>query len=362
MVLNLEDRKMPETEKPRKRSVSYEEIASFCEQTSMLLKAGVQLVQCMDAIVEDMPETGLKEVFKKVAQRVRETGLLSFGLEDAGAFPDYFVQMVKIGEKSGRLDDTLSSLALHYDRLQTFQNQIKSAVLYPMILIGIMAAVIFVLMNNVLPVFRQVYLQLGSGAQDVTGGAMQFGLSAGTVILIVLVALFVLISVALGVWKSKRGGRALSGFLSRFPFTRKISAKIATGKFASAMAIQLVSGIQPESAVDLAATTVDNPFVLAKIEKSKELAAGNLSWGRAIDGSGIFTGTDNRLVKIGLKSGLLDHAMQKIAEVYDGEVETAMGRISGVIEPVLVAILSVVIGVLLISVMLPLINMMSMIG
>lgn len=354
---------MPKAEKLKgQKTVSYAEIASFCEQVSMLLHAGVQLVQCMDAILEDMPETSLKEIYKKVERKVAETGNLSRGLEDAGVFPDYLMQMVKIGEKSGRLDDTLVALAVHYDRLQTFQNKIKSAVLYPMILIGIMAAVIFVLMNNVLPVFQQVYLQLGSGTTDAAAGAMQFGSSAGRIMLIVLIVLFVLIAAAIGFWKSKKGGRALSGFFSRFPFTRKISARIATGKFASAMAIQLVSGIQPESAVELAQATVDNPFVLARIEKSKELAASNLSWGKAIDSSGIFTGTNNRLVKIGLKSGLLDKAMQKIAEVYDEEVETAFNRASGIIEPVLVAILSVVIGVLLISVMLPLINIMSMIG
>lgn len=354
---------MPETEKLKgQKAVSYAEIAAFCEQVAMLLHAGVQMVQCMDAILEDMPDAGPKESYRTVERRVAQTGLLSAGLEDAGVFPDYLITMVKIGEKSGRLDDTLNSLAVHYDRLQTFQNQIKSAVLYPMILIGIMAAVIFVLMNSVLPVFEQVYQQLGSGTSDAAAGAMQFGSTAGTVILVVLIVLFVLIASVLGFWKSKTGGRILSGFLSRFVFTKKIAAKIATGKFASAMAIQLVSGIQPESAVELAATTVDNPFVLEKIEKSKELAVSNLSWGKAIDESGIFTGTDNRLVKIGLKSGLLDKAMQKIAEVYDEEVETTFSRVSGIIEPVLVAILSVVIGVLLISVMLPLINIMSMIG
>ncbi len=354
---------MPENQNRKgHKAVSYMEIASFCEQTSMLLHAGVQLVQCMEAVLEDMPSSGLKEIYKKVEGKVSETGLLSAGLSHAGVFPDYLIQMVKIGEKSGRLDDTLGALAVHYDRLETFQNQIKSAVLYPMILIGIMAAVIFVLINNVLPVFQQVYMQLGSGTSGAAAGAMRFGFSAGTVILVLLIVLFTLIAAVLGFWNTKRGGSALSGFFARFPLTRKISAKIATGKFASAMAIQLASGIPPESAVELAAAAVDNPFVLEKIEKSKELAASSLSWGKAIDECGIFTGTDNRLVKIGLKSGVLDKAMQRIAEVYDGEVETAMGRASGVIEPVLVAILSVVIGVLLISVMLPLINIMSMIG
>ena len=356
---------MPKAEKIKqadKKTVAYEEIAGFCEQVSMLLHAGVQLYQCMDAIMEDMPASGSGEIFKIVDEKVKETGLLSLGLEEAGAFPAYLIQMVKIGEKSGRLDDTLSALAVHYDRLETFQNQIKSAVLYPLILIGMMAAVIFVLMNNVLPVFEQVYMQLGSGASSAVTGAMQFGSSAGRYMLIVLIALFVLIVAVLIFWKSRRGTEVLSGFLAKFVFTRKISAKIATGKFASAMAIQLVSGIPPESAVSMAASTVDNPFVLAKIEKSKELAASNMTWGKAIDACGIFTSTDNRLVKIGLKSGLLDQAMQKIAEVYDEEVAIAFNRASGVIEPVLVAILSVVIGVLLISVMLPLINIMSMIG
>jgi type IV pilus assembly protein PilC len=354
---------MPEKGKNKgKRAASYEEIAAFCEQASMLIRAGVSVAQSIETIVGDMPGGGLKEAYLKASRRVEETGKLSSGLEAGGIFPEYLIRMVKIGEKSGRLDDTLESLAIHYDRLQTFQNQIRSAVLYPMILIGIMAGVIFVLMNSVMPVFRQVYMELGSGASDATSAAMDFSAAAGTVIFIVLIVLFALIAILLAVWKSKAGAQALSGFTAKFPPTKGMSAKIATGKFASAMSIQLVSGIPPEPAVEMAASTVDNPGVAAKIEEMKRLAAQNVPWGRAIDQCGIFSDTENRLVKIGLKSGHLDKAMQKIAEVYDEEVGDNFNRVSGVIEPVMIAVLSAVIGVLLISVMLPLINIMSMIG
>jgi len=344
--------------------VSNGDISVFCEQVSMLLHAGVQLHQSTEAILEDMDaaKSKLKTPYEKVNQTVRETGLLSLGLENAAVFPDYMIQMVKIGERSGRLDETLNALAGHYARLEAFQNQVKSAVLYPMILIGMMAAVIFVLMNNVLPAFEQVYSQLGSGGDSLTSGAMRFGVSTTSVMLIVLVVLFALTLTMLALSKSKKGEVILSGFLAKSVFTKKISAKIATGKFASAMAIQLASGIQPETAVNLAASTVDNPFVLARIEKSKKMAVVDLSWGKAIEESGIFTGTDNRLVKIGLKSGLLDKSMQKIAEVYDEEIDLMFSRISSIIEPVLVTVLSVVIGVVLLSVMLPLANIMSMIG
>ncbi len=353
---------MPEMKKSRgKRGITFEEISVFCEQASMLMQAGVPLTQSVETIVSDMPAGGLKEIYKTVAGHVSETGMLSSGFEAAGVFPDYLVQMVKVGERSGRLDDTLDALAIHYDRLQTFQNQIQSAVLYPMILIGIMAGVIFILMNNVMPAFRQVYMELGGGS-GATSTAMDFSMAAGTVIFVVLVVLFVLIAVVLAMWKSKRGGEALSGFFTRLPMTKNISAKIATGKFASAMAIQLVSGIQPEPAVEMASAVADNPEVSKKIAKSKELAAQGISWGRAIDQCGIFSDTENRLVKIGLKSGNLDKAMQKIAEVYDEEVQDRFGRISGVVEPVMIAVLSGVIGVLLISVMLPLVNIMSVIG
>jgi type IV pilus assembly protein PilC len=353
---------MPGMKKSRKkRGITFEEISAFCEQASMLMQAGVPIVQSVETIVSDMPDGALKEIYKTVAGKVNETGMLSSGLEAAGVFPDYLVQMVKVGEQTGRLDDTLEALAVHYDRLKTFQNQIRSAVLYPMILIGIMAGVIFILMNNVMPAFRQVYMELGSGG-GAASAAMDFSLAAGTVIFIVLVALFVLIAVVLAVWKSKRGSAALAGFFTRLPMTKNISAKIATGKFASAMSIQLASGIQPEPAVEMASIVADNPDVSKKIETSKALAAQGVSWGRAIDQCGIFSDTENRLVKIGLKSGNLDKAMQKIAEVYDEEVEERFGRISGVIEPVMIAVLSAVIGVLLISVMLPLVNIMSVIG
>ena len=358
---------MPETERIKgtgQRVVSNGEIASFCEQISMLLRAGIQLYQCLDVFVEDMAasKSKFKEQFKKVNEKVKETGLLSKGLEEAGVFPDYMIKMTKIGEKTGRTDEILEALAVHYDRLETFQNQINSAILYPMILIGMMAVVIFVLINNVLPVFAQVYGQLGSGGSASAANAMQFGTLSASYMLIVLGVLFVIILVGLILSKSRKGEAALSGFMSKFVLTKNLSAKIATGKFASAMAIQLVSGITPESAVDLAAETVDNPYVLAKIKISKELASADMSWGNAIDKSGIFTGTNNRLVKIGLKSGYLDKTMQKIAQVYDEEVAMVLNRASGVIEPVLVAVLSVVIGVVLISVMLPLINIMSLIG
>ena len=153
---------MPEKERKQEgKGISYDEIAAFCEQAAMLIRAGVSTAQSIETMVEDMPDGRLKAVYKQVARQVSETGVLSSGLTVAGVFPEYMVRMVKVGEKAGRLDDTLESLAVHYDRMQTFQDQIRSAVLYPMILIGIMAGVIFVLLNNVMPVFRQVFFATG---------------------------------------------------------------------------------------------------------------------------------------------------------------------------------------------------------
>ena len=124
-------------------------------------------------------------------------------------------------------------------------------------------------------------MQLGSGGADAAGAAMDFSVTAGVVIFVVLIALFAVIAVVLAVWKTKRGGAALMRFFAKFLPTKKMSEKIATGKFASAMAIQLVSGIPPEPAVEMAADAVDNPAVLSKIEKSKKAGGRRPSLGKS---------------------------------------------------------------------------------
>lgn len=138
------------------KNLSSLQIASFCTQLSLLIKAGISLQEGIHILYEDASSQAEKELLKQILEPIEEGQPLAFSLRQTDAFPQYMVEMVEIGETSGKLEEVLDSLTEYYERSENISKSIRSAVTYPMIMILMMAVVIGVLMIKVLPIFRQV--------------------------------------------------------------------------------------------------------------------------------------------------------------------------------------------------------------
>lgn len=175
------------------KKLSNQEIASFCSQTAMLFAAGITPTESMNILLNDSKTTEGKEIISDILGTCRHGESFTNALKAAGVFPDYVLHMIHLGEESGNLDDVMQSLADYYEREDTISDSIRNAVSYPFVMIGIMVLVIFVLLGKVMPIFNQVFIQLGSEMSGISATLLHLGNSLNRYSLVLIITLAVLV-------------------------------------------------------------------------------------------------------------------------------------------------------------------------
>ncbi len=336
------------------------ETALFCTQAGLLLKAGIPLGEGLSTLTAEGSGAG-RDLLRQIADVAQETGSLYEAVRSVGIFPVYMVQMIRIGETAGKLEEVLDSLSLYYEREDRLRGTVRSAVLYPIVLILLMAAVIAVLVVAVMPIFSSVLTDLGAESAANTG-LMNLGVGIGRCALVVIGVLLLLLVVLLVLSLSAKGRGILMSCSAHLPVLRRLYRQFASGRFASVMSMLLSSGYNLGESLELAEEVVADPVVKNKIRLCRNNVSGGMAFSAALLKLDLFTGLYARLIQTGEKTGRLDDVMSKMAEQYETDVDESLSGLVSVIEPTLVILLSVIIGSILLSVMLPLISILSSIG
>lgn len=288
---------------------------------------------------------------------------LSDALRQTEAFPSYMTDMVSMAEETGRLEDVLLSLSRHYDRQLRMSADIRGAIMVPMTLLVVMVAVVILLITQVLPVFDRVFAQLGVRMGGVATGMMNAGTvlaRAGTGIgaAVVIIAVIGVVIAAVPSLREK-----FAGWFNRSFGGRGVLGQIAVARFASAMAMAVNSGLTMDDSVALAgklcggAKEIDEKTTKCK----KDIESGG-SAADALASSGLFAGRDCRLLKLAEQTGALPDTLEDLAVRQEEAGLRRLDQMVGAIEPAIVVITSALAGVILVSVMLPLMSLLSTIG
>ena len=330
----------------KQKTLSNRSVSTFCGEMAEMLKAGISSTEALSILMEDAQSEQEKAMLQKMYDELTATGSFSEAVEAAGQFPPYMRKMVSLGEQTGRLDDVMDTLGQYYDREDEISRAVKTAVIYPLVMVAMMLAIVLVLLTQVLPVFQRVFDQLGMEMNAFSTGLLQVGqvLSRYS---IVCIAVAVAIIAALLIITQRVMKRSV------------LSSKMALCRFASGMAMTLSSGLPQEQSLELAGELAQNPGVQAKIKQSETYLNEGDGLAEALSKSKIFTGIRARMVMIGNRTGALEETMSHIAEEYQNEIDDDIARRIAVIEPTLVVILSVITGVILLSIMLPLLGILS---
>lgn len=344
------------------KRLSNQEISSFCSQTAMLFQAGITPTESISILLNDSKSTEGKELLQQILDICRQGESFSKALQQTDAFPDYVLHMIAIGEESGNLDDVMQSLADYYEREDSISESIRSAVSYPFIMIGIMLLVIFVLLGRVMPIFNQVFIQLGSEMSGISATLLGLGNALNRYSLVITVLLVVIVLLYLLSVKTKKGRAISTRFLSAFPLTKGFYEKLAAGRFASGLALTISSGMDTFSSLDMVSELTEHTGMQEKIAACKKSIEDGSNFAEALTNSNIFSNLYARMVTVGFRTGSIDTVMQKIADSYDKETERKIRSIISILEPTLVIILSLIVGLILLSVIFPLMGIMSSIG
>ena len=338
-------------------------MSTLCLELSMLLQAGITIKSGVLMMLDDETDREGKMVLQSLLERLEDDLPLSEAMRGGQYFPPYMVNMIEIGEKAGRLPETLKALAEHYERRENLWVSVKNAALYPAVLLAMMVAVVLILIVQVLPIFNDVFGRMGAQMSPFATELMQFGIWLKGAFAVVAAVVFALLMIGFLMWAIPGWREKIQRSLKSRWGDRGVFGRIASHQFVSSMALALSSGLSVEESVGLAASlNKDSKALGAKYEKCISLleAGGKLS--ESLRDSGILSARDSRMLSLGDQSGMADTAMAEIARRSDRSVQDEIAAIVGRIEPTLVIITSVLIGGILLSVMLPLVGIMTSIG
>ena len=356
---------------PQLKPLSNPELSAFSSQLSLILRSGISALEGISIMLEDASSEEEKAILNALSENLQETGSLNEALEQTQLFPAYMTRMVRIGEETGTLDDVMAALGDHYAREDTISRTIRSAVTYPMIIISMMIIVILVLIIKVMPIFNQVFIQLGSEMSGFSRVLMDLGNTINRYS-VVFIAVLAVIVIGFFAYNHTAKGAApcnknAAGILPRkqarrqrhIPAIRRMHHDIASCRFASGMALTLKSGMAPEECLSLVRELNDDEAFQKELTECEQLLENGTDFTAALHQTGIFTGVYARMASIGFKTGSLDQVMSDIAELYQEDLDNRMSNTLSILEPTLVIALSLVVGFILLSVMLPLVGIMS---
>lgn len=340
-------------------------LSAFCESVAIMLSAGIQTDEAVHMLSENMEDTSFKRACDSIYAGLIGGKSLAESMDATGAFPQYAVDMVAVGERSGRLENVLRSLSVYYDEEDRLFAKIRSSIGYPAALLCIMSVILLFTVAVILPVFVNVYENLTGSLTAGSFSAVNASIAIGWVALVVILLCTAVALCGLVASRSEGGRQAIMRVLEKFPLTRQAMYQLALSRFTSAIATYTASGINTDDAMKEALATVDHAALRDKLSRAYEAMidpedAKGLA--RAISESNVFEPVYARMLTIGTRSGSLDSVLGRLSTTFFDDAVVQIDRVIDSTEPTLAAFLTVAVGATLISVMLPLIGIMGSIG
>ncbi len=344
------------SKKQKVRRFTAEETAAFFGRLGMVLDAGISLQEGIGLLRDGVNDS----FYEKMESEVTELRMpLHQALGNSGCFRDYAVRMVAVGEMTGRLDEVCRRLSEYYAQEAANRRIIRNTLLYPAVLAGMLAAVLFVLITEVLPIFNRVFAELGMEMTGVSAVFLRLGRWAGAALVILLA---ICAAAVLVILLARRGASVWQGFLERSFLTRRLYEKISVGRLASSLALAMASGKNTDEAVEVAETMTTHKAILKKLKEAQTAMKQGATLARALGDAGILTPLQANMLAVGMKAGQTDSVLAQLADNLDEEAEMVANQMISLVEPLLVTLLSALVGLILLSVLLPLLGVMSSIG
>lgn len=335
------------------------ELFQFCEQFSIILRSGMSAIEGLAILNDDSQTERGKEILTFLYKDMEESGSLAHAMEQSGAFPASAAAYVRTGEETGCLDEVMKGLSAFYAKEIQITDQIQSAVAYPLVMLGMMTAVIVILLVKVLPVFRQVFRQLGLEMSGISGALLGIGETLSHYSTAFLVLLAAMIGFILFLVLHPKGQELIRKIVCRFPGMKEIPVNLDYSRLCQCISLGIRSGLSPELCVELAGAVVTQTEIREKLTSIQKQLAEGYGFTEAITESGLFKAMELRLISLGFQAGASDEVMEKLAEQYEEKSTDSVSHIVSILEPTIVIVLSILVGLVLLSVMMPLLGLLS---
>ena len=341
--------------------LSEEQISVFCRSLAMMLRSGVTMQEAVELFVQDGDDASplLHSTAQQMEKALGEGQSFAQTARDTGAFPEYALGVFSMAELSGRLDEVLDRLADYYDRQHALNERLRSTLTYPVALLLMMCGVLSVLVFSVLPMFVRVYNSL-TGSLAASSYAYVLAASLiGRVSLVLAVAVSAVLLVLAVMLHTQKGREKLNGPMERSRFTRKAARQLAVSQMADTVSTMLASGAEEDSALEQCIRQTSHTGLRTALQACRSDMQQGTGMAQAFLRHKVLPPLYARMLQGGSESGSLPAAMESVALRMGQEAENALCRLIDDIEPVLIGFLTASVGFTLLSVMLPLLGILS---
>jgi len=343
--------------------VKSKDLAIFTRQFSVMIDAGLPLVQCLEILAAQQQDKGFQKIIEAVRGDVEQGATLQAAMaKHPKAFNDLYVNMVGAGEAGGILDVILQRLSIYIEKAVKLTSKVKGAMTYPIVVITLAITVVVIIMVKVIPVFSQMYEGMGSSLPFPTLVCIK--ISNVLINYFYIVGIFVaLIVVGLKQYYKTTAGRLqIDSFLLKIPVLGDILRKTAVARFCRTLGTLTSSGVPILEGMDITARTSGNMIIQNAILKCKDAVEQGRNIATPLAETKVFPPMVVQMVGVGEATGALDAMLNKVADFYEDEVDNAVAALTALMEPMIIAVLGGIIGFIVIAMYMPIFNLANVMG
>ena len=341
--------------------VSAKELAIFTRQFSVMIDAGLPLVQCLEILASQQENKTFQKVLAATRSQVEGGATLSTAMRGSPkVFDALYTNMVEAGETGGILDTILQRLSSYIEKNVKLQRAVKSALVYPVGVLTVAAGVIILLLWKVVPIFATLFAGLGVELPLPTKIVVALSNFVGSIFGLLILVAVIGILVGLKVWYGTRQGRyVLDATVLKLPVVGILMRKIAVARFTRTLGTLISSGVPILEGLDITAKTAGNAVVERALNKVRRSLEEGKSLTDPLKETDVFPGMVTQMIAVGEQTGAMDAMLQKIADFYEEEVDAAVKDLLTALEPIMIVFLGVVVGGVVISMYLPLFSLIG---
>ena len=347
----------------RKPRVTNKELIVFTHQFATLIRAGVPLLECLDILGTEVENQAWQPVISRVREEVERGVLLAKAL---GQFPDIFHEfyrnMVEVGEATGRLDESLSQLAVYLDKQAQLRAKVISALSYPVLLVTVALTVLVFLLIWVVPLFSGLFQEFGESLPWLTQVVIDLATGLREHALVFVGLFGGLVVGSRFMLTNPKGRQVIDAVLLRLPLVGAIFRKSATVRFARTLGFLVRRGVPLLTGLSVAATVTGNTVIEQSIKGLVVEVQDGKPLSEALRASGVFPPMVTQMIKVGESTGSLDTMLDKIADLFEQEVDRVVATLTAVLEPSVIVVVGGGIALIVVAMYLPIFSIGSVIG
>lgn len=338
--------------------IKTKDLAVFCRQFQVMLSAGVAIVNSMEILYEQTENKKFKEVIKDLREHIQKGSTFSESLEyHRDVFPEIMISMIEAGEVSGNLDVIMERLSIHFEKEFKINNKIKSAMVYPIILTVVIIAVVSFLLIFVMPTFISMFEGSGVPLPAPTVALLNISKFLRQRWYIVFGVIGAIVFLYNRLSKEKNIKIKKDKFKLKIPVVKNVQIKVASARFTRTLSTLLGSGVELMKSMEIVSKVSGNSYVSSILMEVKEDLRKGGTLSEPLQRYGIFPPMIPAMINIGEESGAIEEVLNKTADFYDEEVDTAIQKLTTMVEPVMIIVMAVIVGFIVIAMLLPIFDM-----